>query len=113
MPPRRRRETWADYGRKAAEAADAATKTWGLEGKDGESVHCDFLGPVAAEETKARGDLENMDAPAAEAVVPMDHSGKVRFRWRLTLPGAPPSFPQETTVEVHWNPPPFTGVSAR
>ena len=80
-------KSWEEFEAKAAEAAAARAVEWGLSQQWGPPVRCVFLGP-------ASGDAERPS---------IGYQQKVRFRWTISVPDAPPGVAHEQEVAAQAN----------
>ena len=89
---------WEEFEAKAAEAAAERAEEWGLSTEWGPPVRCVFLGPDGAGGAAgAAGDGNSAERPSVGFLE------KVRFRWVVSIPDAPPGFAHEEEVTARAN----------
>ena len=96
MGEAKRSKAGHEFETQAAEAAAARAEEWDLPTQWGAPVRCVFLGPAAAGDAAGAAGGGSIDERP-----PVGWREKVRFRWEISVPDAPPGFAQEEVVAVH------------
>ena len=93
MAEKKRGRPSEEFEKKATEAAAAQADEWALPEQPWAPLRCDFLGPAAA-----GADTATVGNGSADERPTIGWQEKVRFRWTISVPGAPPAVSLEENV---------------